>query len=82
MRGIVLFKSGDVEIPQDAGSVCTVEGNEKGGVHGKKGNIHSNSGTFLVQLVRYHNFDSYDTFYWLMNTKCPSLHLTQQLRTI
>ena len=76
-RGIVLFKSCDVEIAQDAGGVYHAGGEEKVDVGRKKGYIYSSSGNFLVQLVRYDNFDSFPAFGWSTNTKRPSLHLVQ-----
>ena len=75
IRGVVLFKSCDVKIAQDSGGVFNTEGKEKVGVGGKKGYIYSSSSDFLVQLVRYDNFDSYPALYWLTNTQWPSLHL-------
>jgi hypothetical protein len=81
-RGIVLCKSCDVEIPQDAGSMYTMGGKERRGVRGKKNFIHSYSGELLVQLVRYHTSDFCAAFYWLMNTKLHILHLEQQLLTL
>ena len=77
MRGVVLCKSHDVEILQDAGSVFNPGGEEKGGVGRKKGYTYSTSCDFLVQLVRCEIFDSYPAFWWLMNTKRPSLHLAK-----
>ena len=76
-RGIVLCKSRDVKIAQDAVGGYNTGGREKGGVCGKKGSIYSSSSDFLVQLMRYANFDSYPVFCWLTNTKRPSLHLAQ-----
>ena len=57
-RGVVLCKTRDVEIGQDPGSVFIMAGKENGGVDRKKGYIYSSSCHFLVQLVRYDNFDS------------------------
>jgi hypothetical protein len=42
-RGIVLCKSRDVKIVQDAGSVFNKGGKENGGVGGMKGYIYSSS---------------------------------------
>jgi len=81
MGGFVLSKSRCVEISQDASSVYNTGVKENGGVGGKKGYIYSSAGDFLVQLVRYGNFDSYPVFCWLTQTKRPSLHLAQQQRT-
>jgi len=50
-RGVVLYKSRDVVIVQDAGGVFNTEGKENGGEGGKKGYIYSISCDFLVQLV-------------------------------
>jgi len=58
-RGVVLCKSRDVDIIQDPGGVFNMGGKEKGGVGGKKGYIYLSSSDFLVQLVRYNDFDSY-----------------------
>jgi len=51
MRGIVLFKSCDVERVQYAGSVFNTGGKVKGGEARRKGYIYSSSCDFLVQLV-------------------------------
>jgi hypothetical protein len=67
-RGVVLCKSRDVKIVQDAASVFITGGNDNGGVRVKKGYIYSNSGDFLVQ-------GSTCEFGWLMNTTRRSLHL-------
>jgi hypothetical protein len=80
-RGIVLCRSRNVEIVQDAASVFNTGGKENGGVDGREGYIDPSSCDFLVQLVRYNTLDSYPAFCWLMNTKRPSLHLAQQPRT-
>ena len=77
MRGVVLGKSRDVEIVQDAGGVYNTGGKEKGGVGGKQGYIYSTSGDFLVQLVRYDTFDSYPLFCLLTNTKPLGLRPAQ-----
>jgi len=42
-RGVVLYKSHDVKIVQDAGGVFNTGGKENGGVGGKKGYIYSSS---------------------------------------
>ena len=57
-RGVVWCNSPDVEIAQDPGGVYNMGGKQKVGVGRKKGYIYSSSGNFLVQLVRYDNFDS------------------------
>jgi len=75
MRGVVLFKSCDVEICLDSGGVLNTEWKQNGAVGGKKGYIYLSFWEFLVQLVRYENFGSYPALCWLMNTKWPSLHL-------
>jgi hypothetical protein len=49
MRRVVLCKSRDVTIVQDAAGVFDMEGNDNAGVGGKKRYIHSSSGEFLVQ---------------------------------
>ena len=67
-RGVVLFKSRDVRVVQDARGVCNTEGKANGGVDGMKGYIYLRSCNSLVQLVGYDNFDSYPAFCWLMNT--------------
>jgi len=76
-RGVVLCRSGDVEIVQGAGSDFNMGGNGNGGIGGKKGYIYWRCCYFLVQLVRYDEFDSYAAFCWLMNMKLPRLDLTQ-----
>ena len=76
-KGIVLCKSHDVEIVQDAGSVFYMGGTDRGGVGGKKGYIYLSSCNFLVQLEGYDDFDSYPAVCWVTNTKQPSLHLAQ-----
>ena len=73
-RGVILCKSHDVKIVQDAGGVFNMGGKENDGVGGKKGYIYSSSCDFLVQLVRYDNFDSYPAFCCLTNTKRHSFH--------
>jgi len=77
MRVIVLCKSCDVKISQDAGGVYNMGGKENGGVGGKKGYIYSSSDDLLVQLVRQDTFHSYPAFGWLTNTKRPSHYLAQ-----
>jgi len=77
-RGVVLGKSHDVKIVQDAGGVYNTGGTENGGVGGKKGYIYSSSDDFLVQPVKYDPFDSYPEFCWLMNSKRPSHHFVQR----
>jgi len=81
MRGIVLCQSPDVEIVQKAGGGFNMRGKENGGVGGRKGYIYLSSWNFLVQLLRYDNFDSYPAFCWLTDTKWPSLHLVQPTGT-
>jgi len=54
---------------------------EKGGACGKQGYIYLSSGDFLVQLVRYKNFDSYSVLWWLTNTKRASHQLAQLPRS-
>ena len=58
----LLMKSRDVERVQDAGSVFNTGGKENGGVGEKIGFIYSSSYDFLVQHVRYDNFESYPSF--------------------
>jgi hypothetical protein len=48
-RGVVLCKSRDVEIVQNAASVFNTRGKDNGGVGKKKGYMYSSSGDFLVQ---------------------------------
>jgi len=67
-RGVVLGKSLDVEIVQDAASVFNTGGKDNGGVGGKKGYIYSSSGDFLIQGSTCESC-------WLTNTKRCSLHL-------
>ena len=50
-RGVVLCKSSNVEMVQDAGSVFDTGVKENGGVGRKKGYIYSSSSDCLVQLV-------------------------------
>jgi len=76
-RGVVSCQSRDVEIVQDAGGLFHTGGKENEDVGGKKGYIYPSSCDFLVQHVRYDNFDSYPAFCWLTNTKQPSLHPAQ-----
>ena len=76
-RGIVLRKSHDVEIAQDAGSVFHTRGKQKGGVGRKKGYMNSSSWKFLFQPVRYDSYDSNPALCWLTNTKWSSIHLAQ-----
>jgi len=51
MRGVLLWKSHDVEGVEDAGGVSNMGGKVNGGVGGKKGYIHSSFYDFLDQLV-------------------------------
>jgi len=51
-RGVVLCKSLDVEIVQDAGSVFNMGGKENRGVGRKKGYIYSGS-CDLVHILRF-----------------------------
>jgi len=74
-RGVVLCKSRDVEIIQDTGGVFNMGGKENGGVGGKNEYIYPSSCNFLVQLVRYDNFDSYPAFGWFMNRNSPAFIL-------
>jgi hypothetical protein len=67
-RGVVLGKSRDVEIVQDAAGVFITGGKDNGGVDGKKGSIYLSSSDFLVQ-------GSTCEFCSLTNTKRRSLHL-------
>jgi len=50
-RGVVVCKSPDVEIAQEAGVVYNAGGNENGGVGGKKQFISSISCDLLVEHV-------------------------------
>jgi hypothetical protein len=51
-RGVVLCKSWDVEILQDAGGVSNTRGTQNRGVGGKRGYIYSSSCHF-VHILRY-----------------------------
>ena len=77
MTHVVLCKSHDVEIVHDAGGAFNMGTDENGCVGGKKGYIHSSSCDFLVQFVRYGNFDEYLAFCCLTKTKWSSNYLTQ-----
>jgi len=77
MGGVILCWSCDVEIVQVAGGLFNMEGKRNGGVGGKKVYISLSSWDFLVQLARCDNVDSYPVFWWLTNTKWPSLHCAQ-----
>jgi hypothetical protein len=66
-RRVVLCKSHEVEIVQDAAGELNTGGNNIGDVGGKKGYIYSSTGDFLVQ-------GSTCEFCCLMNTKWHSLH--------
>ena len=72
--GGVFHKSCEVKIVQHDYGVSNMGANGNGGIGGKKRYIYS---SFLVQLVKYDNFDSYPAFCWFTNTKWPSLHLAQ-----
>jgi len=52
MRDVVLCKSGNVEIVQDAGGVLNTGGKENGGVGGKKGYLYCSSWD-LIHIVRF-----------------------------
>jgi len=73
----VLCQSRDDSIVLDAYCVLNSGGKGNEGVGRKKGYIYSSSCEYLVQLVRYDNFDSYPAFCWLTNKKRPSLNLAQ-----
>jgi len=79
-RGVVLCKSRDVEIVQDAGGVVNTGRKANEGVGGKKreSRCRWGEGIYILEVLR---FDSYPAFCWLMNTKWPSLHLAQQPST-
>ena len=51
-RGVVLCKSRDVEIVQDASRVFNMGGKDHGGVSGKKGYIYSSSCDF-IHILRF-----------------------------
>jgi len=63
IKDVVLRKSRDVKIVQEAAGVSNMGGKANGGVGRKKG--------YLQELL---GFDSYPASGWLMNTKRPSLH--------
>jgi hypothetical protein len=48
-RGVVLCKSRDVELVQDAAGVFNTGGKDNGGVGRTNGYIYSSSGDFLVR---------------------------------
>jgi len=75
-RGVVLCKSRDIEIVQDAGGVFNMGRKENGGVGVKKRERRGRreDGIYVLQFLRC---DSYPAFRRLMNTKRPSLHLGQ-----
>jgi len=75
-RGIVLCRTCDVEIVQDAGSVFNTGSKENGGVGGKKREWRCRwtEGIYILESLQ---FDPYPAFGWLMNTKQCSLHLSQ-----
>jgi hypothetical protein len=68
MRRVVLCKSHDVKIVQNAAGVLNTGGKDNGGEGGKKGYIYSSSSDFLVQ-------GSTCEFCWLTNTKWRGLDL-------
>jgi len=76
MRGVVLCKSHDVEIVQDAGGVFNMGRKENGGVGRKKKEWRCRweEGIYILEFLR---FDSYHALCWLMNTKWLSIHLAQ-----
>ena len=51
-RGVVLCKSHDVKIGQDAAGVFYMGGKDNGGVGGKKGYIYSGS-CDLIHILRF-----------------------------
>ena len=73
-RGVVLCKSRDVDIVQDAGGVFNTGSKENGGVGGKKREwrCRREEGIYILEFLQ---FDSYPGCCWLMNTKRPSLHV-------
>jgi hypothetical protein len=77
MRGVGVNQLCNVDIDQHEGGELNEGRKEKEGVGGKKKYIYSSS---LVQHMGHDNFDSYLAFCWLMNTQCPSLHLTPSAR--
>ena len=72
-RGVVLCKSRDVQIDQDAGRVFNcwrcVQYRGK-----REWRCRREEGIYILEFLR---FGSYPAFSWLMNTKRPSLHLAQ-----
>jgi len=76
-RGVVQCKSCDVEIDQDAGSVCDTWGKDNAGEGGKKWYMYPSSCKFFVELSRHDNCESYPAFRWLKNTKQLNVHLPQ-----
>jgi len=76
LRAVVLCKSRDVEIVQDAGSVFNMGRKENRGLGGKRREwrYRREEGIYILEFLR---FDSYPACCWLMNTKRPSLHLAQ-----
>ena len=55
MRGIVLYKSCDVEIVQDAGGVLNTGRKENGGVGGKKREwrYRREEGIYILEILRF-----------------------------
>jgi len=74
--GVVLCKSRDVKIVQDAGGVLITGRKENGGEGGKNREwmCRREEGIYILEFLR---FDSYPACCWLLNTKRPSLHLAQ-----
>ena len=75
-RGVVLFKSRDVEIVQDVGGVFNTGRMENGGVGEKKREWRCRQEE-RIYILEFLQIDSYPACCWLMNTKRPSLHLAQ-----
>jgi len=79
MRGIVLCKSSDVEIVQDAGSVFNKDRKLNGGVGGKKSEWRCRREE-VIYIVQFLRIDPYPVLCWFMNTKPPGIHLAQPPR--
>jgi len=75
MRGVVLCKSRDVEIVQDAGGVFNTARKENGGVGRKKTEwrCRQEEGIYILEFLQ---FDSYPACCWLKHNTAQSSSCT------
>jgi len=74
--GVILCKSPDVMIVQDAGGGFNTGRKENEGVGRRKIQWRCKREEWIY-IFKFLRFDSYPAFCWLMNTQWPSLHLAK-----